>query len=91
MTTSNIKKIQGFAYFMQMESTINANWWYYSQINLIKGMILELSVLHDYGYFQNLFDIAGIKSIDYFFLAAILIMTMFNFQFRVRMKIGSFY
>ena len=54
-------------------------------------MILELSVLHDYGYFQNLFDIAGIKSIDYFFLAAILIMTMFNFQFRVRMKIGSFY
>ena len=30
-----------------------ANWWCYSQINLIKGLIFELSALHDYGCSQT--------------------------------------
>ena len=40
---------------------------------------------------KTLFGFAGIKSIDLFFLAVILIMTMFNVQFWVNRKIGSWY
>ena len=31
----------------------NANWWWYSQINLIKGLIFKLSVLYEYVYPQT--------------------------------------
>ena len=69
-----------------------------SQITLIKGLIFELSVVHDYGYFQTkfyvllrVFGFVSIKSIVFFFLATTVIMKMFNFQFWVKIKIDSWY
>ena len=53
-----------------------------------KGLIFELSASHDYGYcqtyvllifFTRVFGFGGIRS--NVFLATILIMVMFNFQF----------
>ena len=40
---------------------------------------------------KRAFCFVGIESIGFFFLASILIMAMFNFQFWVRIKIGSWY
>ena len=40
---------------------------------------------------KGTFDFISIKSIVFFFLATILAMAMFNFQFWIRIKIGSWY
>ena len=50
-----------------------------------KGLIYELSALHDYGYSQTyvllIFLTREFLAKSIFFLATVLIMTMFNFQF----------
>ena len=60
-----------------------------------KELIFELSWfpnLCSFGSFDKRdFGFVGIKFIVFFFLATILIMVMFNFQFWVRIKIGSWH
>ena len=61
------------------------------------GLIFELSSLHDCGYCQSyvllifltreFLAFVGIRMNVFFFLATILIIAMFNFQFSVRIKI----
>ena len=59
------------------------HWW----IIVISKLILCFLDLFD----KSVFDFAGLESIVFFFLATILIMLMFNFQFWVRIKLGSWY
>ena len=80
----------------------NANWWCCSQSIEKKDWFLIyqhylIIVIRKpnsmfFRYFgQGVFGFVGIKPNVFFFLATILIMAMFNFQFWVRIKIGSWY
>ena len=61
---------------------ISITWlWLFPKLNLCSFDIFD----------KKAFCFSGFKSIVFFFLATVLIITMFNFQFWVRIKIGSWY